>query len=191
MKKVQEKTDEELVSSILNQNNEALGELYQRYYKKVYHKCLSIMKDHDEAFDLAQESIIQAFNNLKHFRGDSAFATWLYVITHRHCLGELRKRNRLVKEKFPTVDMEFLETENTDNDDRNLIMVTLINALPENEKKILLLKYSEGESIYSLQNILHLSPSAIKMRLMRSRERLNTLYNIALSSGLTVALARL
>ncbi len=44
-------TDEQLISFINCGDRTAFGELYSRYYKKVYHKCISIIKDQDEAFD--------------------------------------------------------------------------------------------------------------------------------------------
>ncbi len=69
------------------------------------------------------------------------------------------------------------------------MMFSLINNLPEAERKLLLLKYSEGESIESLQEMFQLSASAIKMRLKRSKDKLNELYALASSAGLAAALA--
>lgn len=71
------------------------------------------------------------------------------------------------------------------------MMFSLINNLPEAERKLLLLKYSEGESIESLQEMFQLSASAIKMRLKRSKDKLNELYALASSAGLAAALATL
>ena len=70
-------------------------------------------------------------------------------------------------------------------------MFTLINKLPETEKELLLMKYSKGESIDSLQAMYHISSSAVKMRLKRSKEKLNQLYMVATSTGLAEALSRL
>jgi RNA polymerase sigma-70 factor (ECF subfamily) len=68
-----------------------------------------------------------------------------------------------------------------------IIMISLINNLPAGEKELLLLKYSKGESIESLQYVFHLSSSAVKMRLKRSKEKLNQLYLEMMSVELSEA----
>ena len=69
------------------------------------------------------------------------------------------------------------------------IMFALIDHLPAEEKSLLLLKYQQGKSIEDLQASYHLTSSAIKMRLKRSKDRINELYWVALASGLSTALA--
>ncbi|HEX5171861.1 MAG TPA: sigma-70 family RNA polymerase sigma factor [Cyclobacteriaceae bacterium] len=194
MKNYEKLGDQDLITLILEKDSLATGELYKRYYKKVYQKCLSLVRDPDEAFDLAEESLMRAFEKLDTFKGDSSFSTWLYVITHRHCLGFLRKASHgrpsidgaSQKEEYEEVNLN-----EVDSVDPHAIMLTLINEMPQKEKALLLLKYYEGESIESLQHHLNLSASAIKMRLKRSKEKLNYLYSIAVSSGLASALALL
>ncbi len=87
-------SDEDLVKAIRLDDRKALGELYNRYYKKVFNKCFSFTKKQEEAFDLAQEALMKAFDNIHSFKGESSFSTWLYTITHRHCLAALRKNGR-------------------------------------------------------------------------------------------------
>lgn len=190
------KSDEELIAAILTNDADALGELYNRYYKKVFQKCLSLMKDPDEAFDLAQEALLKAFDHLKNFRKDSSFSTWLYIIAHRHCLLALRKKNKNGVQSTETLNEEADRlAENTDEAEHRMeseaIMFSLINQLPEADKELLFLKYGEGESIEALQQKLQISTSAIKMRLKRSKEKLNNVYVVALSVGLAEALAML
>lgn len=194
MKTFENITDEALIGRVVNHDAEAFGELYSRYYNKVFQKCVSIVKDHDEAFDLAQEALIKALNNLHTFRGAASFSTWLYIIVHRHCLEFLRKKNRQNMQLLTTQQREVLGVaeaadDTLDQGEMEKIMLTLIESLPEAERHLLLLKYSEGESIEALQQMFHLSASAVKMRLKRTKERLNNLYAIALHAGLAVALA--
>jgi RNA polymerase sigma-70 factor (ECF subfamily) len=144
------------------------------------------------AFDLAEEAILKAFDNLKGFKGQSSFSTWLYVITHRHCITSITRKNKQARALI-TMDKD-RETHTTDSlaqEDQEAMMFSLINNLPEAERKLLLLKYSEGESIESLQEMFQLSASAIKMRLKRSKDKLNELYALASSAGLAAALATL
>ncbi len=183
-------SDEQLILSIKGGNREAFGELYNRYYKKVYHKCLSFTKNPDEAFDYAQESLMKAFDHLETFRGHASFSTWLYTITHHHCLAGLKKNSRLsttaLNEQFIEADRNQTSItleETSQRTEQETIMFKLIDRLPENEKQLLTLKYQEGESIENLQEKMGLNSSAVKMRLKRSKEKLNALYMLALTYG--------
>lgn len=195
MTNLQKSTDAELIAAILKQDNMAMGELYSRYYQKVFQKCLTMVKDHDQAFDLAEESLIKAFDNLSSFRGVSSFSTWLYTITHRHCLEVLRKEKK--KNIKNNVDLDesnepLIEPgDSMEAEEREAMMLALINALPDEEKNLLLLKYNEGETIESLQRSMEVSSSAIKMRLMRTKEKLNQLYTLATMVGLQAVLSQL
>ncbi|GAB1445772.1 MAG: RNA polymerase sigma factor [Cyclobacteriaceae bacterium] len=187
MKNFDKKSDEELIEKILQNDHEAQGELYSRYYHVAFNKCVSMVKDDDEAFDLAQEAILKAFDGLKYFRGDSTFSTWLYIITHRCCLQALRKRSKnivyvdnFILSKEPDNQTEYIN-ESIDQTEANDIMFGLINHLPAEERELLIQKYYKGESIKTLQKIYQISSSAIKMRLKRSKEKLNQSFPLALA----------
>ncbi|MGC3946569.1 MAG: RNA polymerase sigma factor [Chryseolinea sp.] len=195
MKHIENATDAELVSRVIEHDKTALGELYSRYFGKVYQKCMTMMKDEDAAFDLAEESLIKAFESLKGFRGQSSFSTWLYTITHRHCLEAIRKQKKKVvdsteqlsESEQPTADLG----ESSENEEQHSIMLALVEALPKPERELLVAKYTHGETIEQLQESYSASPSAIKMRLMRTKEKLNHLYALASVVGLQAVLSQL
>lgn len=187
--------DRQLIDLIRQGSRDAFGELYHRYYKKVYHRCLSFTRDPDEAFDLAQEALMKAFDKLNSFRGDSSFSTWLFTITTRHCLARWKKvaKNAVVQlPKSEHQHLELAEPEGVeDRIEQERIMFRLLNTLPERELQLLTLKYKDGVSIEKLQTTLDLSSSAIKMRLKRSKEKLNLLYGLALTYGLEQVLTQI
>ena len=185
-------SDEKLVMAIRNDDRQALGELYNRYYKKVFNKCFTFTRNQEQAFDLAQEALMKAFDNIHSFKGESSFSTWLYTITHRHCLAALKKNGRFQFQPLEENaigeddknDRSLSAEENNERAEQEVIMYSLINALPEKERDLLNLKYLQGESIENLKTHLNISGSAVKMRLKRSREKLNALYSLALIYGL-------
>ncbi len=195
MKTTEKFTDHELIARTLAGDSAAYGELYNRYNQRVYHKCLSMVKDHELAFDLAEEAILKALNSLKNFRGDAAFGTWLYIIVHRHCLEFLRKESKhakvitLLTQHEENTIADSLSEEVEASNEMESIMMSLIARLPENEKQLFMRKYAKGESIETLQQVFHLSASAVKMRLKRTKEHLQELYLIATTSGLQQAFA--
>lgn len=191
----QQATDLQLVARILEHDAVALGALYRRYFDKVYRKCLMMVKDKDAAFDLAEESLIKAFDNLHGFRGQASFSTWLYTITHRHCLEAIRKQKKTVIDKsidpHSSEDPGVVSVDGLETEEQHTIMMALVNALPNDERELLIKKYTEGESIDKLRDSYALSSSAVKMRLLRTKEKLNQLYALASVIGLPAVLSQI
>jgi len=105
-------------------------------------------KTRTKPFDLAQEALMKAFDKLYTFRGDSAFSTWLYTITTRHCLAGWKKENKKNSVSLLAVDQQSYELPDPDGMaervEQETIMFRLLNALPEPELQLLTLKYKDG-----------------------------------------------
>jgi RNA polymerase sigma factor (sigma-70 family) len=169
-------TDEDLVDAYKAGNNECLGTLYARYYKKVYHKCLSHTKNPDVAFDLAQDILLKAFGKINTFLGNSSFSTWLYVVTNNHCIAFLRKSKNIY---FENIDLCFnMEDEISDIEERlqfekrEQYLATHLGEISEIERKMLILKYQNNYSIFDLQQEFNMNASAVKMRLHRAKHKM-------------------
>jgi RNA polymerase sigma-70 factor (ECF subfamily) len=92
-------SDEELVAKYQEHGGPPRGtpfadELIQRHYSRVALWCYRVAGDRDAATDLAQEVFTKAWSHLSHFRADSKFSTWLYMIARNHCFNALRSRER-------------------------------------------------------------------------------------------------
>jgi RNA polymerase sigma factor (sigma-70 family) len=181
-------SDEELVDSYRTGKNECLGVLYERYYKKVYHKCLSYTKNPDIAFDLSQDILLKAFGKIATFRGSSSFSTWLFVITTNHCIAFIRKTKNIY---FENIDSYlFLQDENQDFEERILYeykeqsLAIELENISELERKMLILKYQNNYSITDLQKEFNMKASAVKMRLLRAKQKMEIkLTRLRLPSG--------
>jgi RNA polymerase sigma-70 factor (ECF subfamily) len=82
-----------LIARVLAGESELFHELIRPYERLVYVTIFAILKNETEAEDGAQETMISAFRNLKSFRGEAKFSTWLVTIA----MNEARKRLRKVK----------------------------------------------------------------------------------------------
>jgi RNA polymerase sigma-70 factor (ECF subfamily) len=172
-------TDEQLVMNLLGGNPECMGILYQRYYSKVYHKCLSFTHNSDDAFDLAQDVMLKAFSRMDTFRGQSLFSTWLYAITHNHCITwsmQLKRKSCLEAGSYPRAKASDEEQEDLDSrsawEDIEWRIDEYLNRLPVSYHRILELKYRHNYSVKDLQQEFNLTPSAVKMRLQRARQKM-------------------
>lgn len=159
-------------------------QLYQQYVDKVYQTCLSFTKDQASAQDYTQDIFLKVFENLPSFQQRSLFSTWLYAISRNHCVSRLRTDGRLKTESlsdqsllYPVIDNESMaETES-----QYQYQLLALQRLPDKELNLLRLKYEQGLSIQQIGQRYQLSESAVKMRLKRSRERLQTYYQELIS----------
>lgn len=175
-------TDAELIERIVK-NKDALlfGELYDRYSKLVYNKCLGFAKSDKEAEDLTQDIFLMLFIKLGSFKGTSKFSTWLYSFTYNFCVNYVnRNKERKINDNSVKFDsQEEVPVEVTDNLLLQMQVDKLKKALeliaPE-DKTLLLLKYQDGASIKELEDVLEMKSSAIKMRLKRAKAKVVEMY---------------
>ncbi len=72
--------DRDIVERCVRGDRESFDILVEKYYKKIYNLAYRFVGDSEEANDLAQEVFTAAYQNLKKFRGDAKFSTWLFQI---------------------------------------------------------------------------------------------------------------
>ncbi|MBU0764745.1 MAG: sigma-70 family RNA polymerase sigma factor [Bacteroidetes bacterium] len=173
-------TDEQLIEIYINGDTSALGIIYNRYSRKVYNKCWSFVRDYDEAYDLAQDILLKAIEKIDSFKGDARFSTWLYSIAYNHCVENFRRKSRfLTTEISGHFDLasdepgyeEIIEMEKKRND-----LICMLDEISGTDKELLLMKYQMGYSLKELQDIFNLGSSAVKMRLLRARQKVESLF---------------
>ena len=84
--------DRDLVQEVLSGKNSAFRALVEEYQDRVFNACLNVLRDREDAEDVAQEVFIEVFNSLRSFRGDSKLSTWIYRIAVSKSLDLLRWR---------------------------------------------------------------------------------------------------
>lgn len=166
-------SDEDLVRAITGGDTDLFGIIYDRYADKVFRKCLSFVKDRIIAEDNVQDVFLKVFYQLPKFKYKSKFSTWLYAITYNYCVEFYRKHNR-IKEVEIDDRLEVAEDDNAEAEllkvKSQVLKIALEKVSPE-DKMILLLKYQDGAPIKEIMDLLHISESAVKMRLARARQR--------------------
>ena len=181
-------TNEQLVLEIIEHNNtELFGILYDRFSKVIYNKCYSFVSNEDEAKDLTQDVFLKLFVKLPSFKGKSKFSTWVYSFTYNHCVNYV-SRNPIKKYETRFSDSYDIENYSKEglfvNEDQADYKIDeklkfAFNAISEDDKSILLLKYQKSLPIKSIEDILGLGTSAVKMRIKRARERFAVSYELA------------
>lgn len=73
-------------------DEEAYAELIRRYRRKIFFLCNHLLRDQELAEDITQETFIQAYRHLSHFKMQSRFYTWIYRIAINLCINLMRKK---------------------------------------------------------------------------------------------------
>ncbi|WP_075589820.1 RNA polymerase sigma factor [Labilibacter marinus] len=178
-----QKTDEVLIQDYYNGNSNSIETIYSRYYLKVFNKCLSFTQNPDDAFDFTQDIFIKAFSKKNAFKGNSQFSTWLYSITFNHCVSSMKRKKKNRTESYESIpsfisdenDMEMIEDRQF-REEREALLFKALDEIPEQDKILLELKYQNNYSVKQIETELNLSKSAIKMRLMRARQKVGKHY---------------
>jgi RNA polymerase sigma factor (sigma-70 family) len=175
---VKKLTDEQLVAHFIEtQKNLYFEQLYDRYSDKVYRKCLSFVKDDAKAEDFTHDIFLKLVLNLSSYKETAKFSTWLYSITYNYCIDQTR-----VSKKYSEVSLDENFDVPDDDDDAEIAELeaqqlnkAMQQILPE-EKSILMMKYQDDLSIKEISDTLDISESAVKMRLLRAKEKLRKVY---------------
>src|SRR6266852_3009585 len=87
-------SDTDLIAlSAAGEDMSTFEELYRRYYRRVYCLCLRMTANVADAEDLAHDVFLQVQRNIRSFRGESTFASWLHRITVNQVLMRFRKKS--------------------------------------------------------------------------------------------------
>ncbi|NLM96628.1 MAG: sigma-70 family RNA polymerase sigma factor [Halanaerobiaceae bacterium] len=188
-------SDIELVQEFKDGSEQAFAELIERFQHRVYNTTLRMLGNREDALDTAQECFIKVYKNIKKFKGDSSFSTWLFRITTNACRDELRKRKR----RLPVYtdinsDDENNTIQNISNGsnepekitisrDINESIQELVNQLPEDQKLVFILREFQDLSYQEIAEILDISMGSVKSRLSRARRSLRQDLNKIIKNG--------
>jgi len=181
-KRDQSLTDEELVSLLQKEMDaERFAVLYDRYSSKVFQKCVGMTRDRDMAKDLTHDIFLKVFLNLSKFDHRSKFGTWVYSISYNYCLDTLRKGQRHREEDIDERTQEGIPMD--DASEAHLLGMRaerldhVLTEIDATDRAILLMKYEDELSVVDMQGALGIGESAVKMRLLRARDRAIAKYH--------------
>lgn len=165
--------DYSIIRQFVDGDKSAFQILVKRHKEKVRNIIFITMNNSALVDDIAQDVFITVFRNLKHFRFESQFTTWLYRITVNRCKDYLRKMN--VRKIFSPIE-EGLEVSEysspVENKDISRILMDAISKLPVKLRMPLILKDIEGFSYQEISETLKCEMGTVKSRIFRGREKL-------------------
>ncbi|AXT53285.1 RNA polymerase sigma factor [Aquimarina sp. BL5] len=180
-------SDQYYIKQVLEGEVNTFSSLVERYQSLVYTIVFRMVRNKEEAEEIAQDTFIKAYKSLSKYRGEAKFSTWLYTIAYRKSLDAIKKNKRFVATELIE---EVSEGEvGVVNDalsylqdiERKEIISNSILKLPEEESAIITLYYFEEKSIKEIKEIVGLTEDNIKIKLYRSRKKLYSILKYHIS----------
>jgi len=175
-----------LIARARNGDEMAFRELLTKYERPVFTICLRMVRNRDEATDLAQESFIKVFAMLERYNPTYAFSSWLFKITSNLCIDHLRKLRietfamdepidgekgeiqRQYQSPDPDPEQEYIRKE------KMLRLNEAIENLPPHYRIMLILRHQESLSYEEIADSLDIPLGTVKARIHRAREMLKS-----------------
>lgn len=184
-----------LVQRVRTGDQRAFKLLVERYQRKVYGVALGMMRNKEDARDVAQEAFVKVYRYVEFFKGDASFSTWLYRITTNICIDILRKRgttkglthiefDEAVKRDTAEAQIGALGSMLGTNPQKSALRKELADKIneamaqiPETHRQILLLREVEGMSYDDLSKTLNIPKGTVMSRLFHARLKMQNILN--------------
>ena len=177
-------TDEQLVRAVLDGDEQAFAEIFERYRRLVAKVVGRFFRDRSEIEECVQQSFTKAYFSLKHFRGESgnSFPAWVTRIAVNVCYDEFRRRGRKPETLFSEIDdgttgfLESVSDGKTASAETQLVTAQLaekiLSSLDPRDRIAMTLVYSQDYSLNDAADVIGISTGNLKSRLFRCRNHI-------------------
>jgi len=173
----------ETIRRILAGERHLFHDLIRPCERPIYFLLMSLLHNEAEAEDAAQDTAIKVYLNLKNFRGDSQFRTWVLSIARNEGLGRLRKAGTRREDSLeadtdeqtgdytPAILTSWREVplEALEREELGALLRKAIDGLPEIYRNVVLLRDIEEMDVRETAAALGITEGAVKVRLHRAR----------------------
>ena len=177
MKKNSNDSDSLLIEKAKEGNEGAFNFLMNKYYPRVYASLFSFTKSKEDSEDLTQQTFVKVWQQIKSFRGDSAFFTWVYRIAINLAKNYVASSGYKKQKVNSSIDQLEIDISSNENIESMLIhsqsiedIKDFINTMPEALKTAFTLRESEGKSYEEISIITETPIGTVRSRIFRARE---------------------
>lgn len=174
--RIEQWTDEEVVSRVLAGDAALYEILMRRYNQRVYRAVISIAKNSTDTEDIMQEAYVRAYQHLSQWERRAKFSTWLTRIAVHEALARVERNRRYVdmggeEDEFePALAAKGRSPEEqVSESEMRQLLETIILALPQAYRSVLVMRDVEEMSTSEVAGVLGLTEENVKIRLFRAR----------------------
>ena len=174
---MEEKSILNIILKVKQGEIQAFNEIIVFYEKQVFNLAFRIVKNREDAEEVAQDSFVKAYKRIKSFKGNSKFSTWLYRITYNNSLNKISANKRLGFSE----ELDDYKVGGSVSDDgmkgllseerKEFIKKALAKMTPQ-ESTLITLYYQNECDLKEIQEITGINRNTAKVQLHRARKRL-------------------
>src|SRR5947208_4182881 len=174
-------TDERRLVEAAQQDRACFGAGYERYFELVYGYVARRVNDRGATEDLTSEVFRKALANLPRFKWTGApFGAWLIRIASNLIADRAKRAGREVLADEPSLDAAAIDEpvntqsqqSNLEGAERSTRLFRLVDALPDDQRRVVAMRFAEEKSISEIAAELHRSEGAIKQLQFRALQSL-------------------
>ena len=173
-------TDEIRIIQAAKQDPRVFGELYKLYVEQVFRYLYSKIGNLHDAENITSQTFLAAFESFDKFRQDGHFASWLFGIARNKAMDHFRLRDRSTHmdgfSEIPTEDNTLARMIKTEQEEA---LSTLIQALSEEDRELLRLRFLADMSFPEIARFLHRNEEAVKKTTYRLLARLHSQLEVS------------
>jgi len=184
--------DNYYIDRVLKGDSAAFAGLVAKHKNMVFSIALKILKNREDAEEVAQDAFLKAFKSLDSFESKSKFSTWLYRITYNATITKTRKK-RLV---FVGIEDHVIANYSEDKihehigqfeiEEKKVLINKALKKLSGGDNLLVTLFYNAGNSIEEISSVTGMTESNVKVRLHRIRKKLYQEISELMKTGVTV-----
>jgi RNA polymerase sigma-70 factor, ECF subfamily len=171
--------EESLIERCTNGDASAFRDLVEQHMRRAYDLAYSILGNHHDADDVAQEAFVRVHRSLPGFRAESEFTTWLHRIVTNLALDRTRQRKRnvarIVSLNDPFVGETMESAEAMMSLDVSQQVERALHTLPTMQRAVVILRHMDGLSTKQVSDILRCSEGTVKTHLHRGLRKMHSL----------------
>jgi RNA polymerase sigma-70 factor (ECF subfamily) len=181
-------SEQDLIARVQRGHHELFYELVRPYERRVYAAALAILRNEADAEDVAQEAVLKALANIRQFRAESRFSTWLIQITVNEALMRRRRQRTRVVESIDDhrdeegeyrprdfADWREIPSEALERKEVRQKLAEALGSLDRKYREVFMLRDMEQLNIQETAETLGISIASVKTRLLRARLMLRDL----------------
>ena len=165
----------------LRSKEKLFSEVYETYRHKIYRLCYAYIYQKEEVDDLFQEIMINIWNSLEKFRGESQIGTWAYRVAVNSALLYNRKHKHYTKVHANFTEVFLIDNESPGDDhhdiERKLNTLAKSISLLEKQDRIIISLILEGLSYEQVSEIVGVTANYVGVKVNRIKKQLFTLFN--------------
>lgn len=178
--KMNREADELRIIKAAREDPKAFGELYKLYVEPVFRYLYSRVGNVHEAEDITAQAFLVAFESFDRFREDRHFASWLFTIARNKAMDHFRQRKNLSSiDEAANIPVENDPLSSVIQVEQMAALSKLIQALPEEDRELLRLRFLAAMSFPEIAHFLHRNEDAVKKSIYRLLARLHSQLEVS------------